>query len=334
MKRDSFEAYRANAPLIRQVWRRLERRMRAYPGPIAEFGRQFLESVGGDGERYFSSARATPLLHLPIWLGRGLPRTQLNQVLEATALLYFYVRIQDDVLDEPLTRGHPDWLLLGNCLIWDASQIFVGCSARAGYHRECRARFGEFSSATAAERAQLLMPRVAYSRARFVQHTRKAAVAELPLLAILALSDRWSERTHARSLIRMLGQAYALVNDVQGFEPDLAASHETFLIAELRATLPREQRRDVTSLRRALVESDILHNTLKNAMEWQRRALLPARKLDLSEFSAYTSERIAWLESWSRELLLARLAHVIDRTHSSPVSPKGSSWPQRRRRKQ
>jgi hypothetical protein len=308
--------------------------MNAYPGSIARFGSQFMKSVGGNGERYFSSARATPLLHLPIWLGRELPRPQLIRVLEAIALLYFYVRIQDDVLDEPLTRGRADWLLLGNCLVWDASQIFFGCSARADYHRECRARFGEFSSATAAERAQLLMPRSSYSHASFAQHSRKAAVAELPLLAILASSDRWSERKHARSLIRTLGQAYALVNDVQGFEPDLAASHETFLIAQLRATLPRARRRDGASLRRALLDSEVLQNTLMNAIQWQRRALVPARKLKLPEFPAYTSERIAWLERWSRELLLARLAHVIDRTHSSAASQKGTTWPQRRRRKQ
>jgi hypothetical protein len=311
---DSLSVYQSNAHLIRSTWKRLEKRLTGYPGGIGRMGKDFMKREGGDGQQYFSSPQSTPLLHLPIWMARDISSNTLLKVLEATALLYFYVRIQDDVLDEPLTRGRPEWLLLGNCLIWDATSVFFTISSRPTYHRACGRALGEFSRATAAERVQLLEPRRRYSLKSFQNHAAKAAIAEIPLLSVLAIRDRWAMRPHVEKVVRLLGQAYGLINDIYGFRSDLAASHETFLISELRASQSKSQRKSGPRLMHTLMRTEIIERNIELAIRLHTRANAAAMALGMSAFPEYTDQRTEWLRLWSRQITLARLAYAVRST--------------------
>jgi hypothetical protein len=311
MKHTTLEVYARNAPLVREVWRRLERRLREYPGQIGRHGAAFLKSIGGDGEHYFSSLRATPLLHLPIWMARGLSRRELVPLLEAAGLAYFHARIQDDVLDEPLTRGKPEWLLLSNCLIWDATSAFLDCSARADYRRYCREAMAEFSRATATERRVLLRPNPRYAIRSFAGHAGKAALAAIPLYAVAALQGDWAKMRHVMPLVRTLGMAYGLTNDLQGLERDLAAGHSTFLITELKRRAPARTFEDPRMVERALYQTDVVERMLGRAIRYHERARPLGRRLGMSAFSDYTDERTRWLRGWTREATLGRLAQAI-----------------------
>jgi hypothetical protein len=310
MERTTLEVYSRSARLVREVWKRLERRLEKYPGEIGRYGATFLRSIGGDGERYFSSPRATPLLHLPIWMAKGMTERELVPLLEATALAYFHARIQDDVLDEPLTRGKPEWLLLSNCLIWDATSAFLDCSTRADYRRHCRDALAEFSRATASERRVLLRPDPRYAIRSFAGHAGKAALAAIPLYAVAARQGDWAKMRHVMPLVRTLGMAYGLTNDLQGLERDLAAGHSTFLITELKRASPAT-REDPIGIEQALYRTDVVERTLGRAIRYHERARPFARLLGMSEFSDYTDERTRWLRGWTREATLGRLAQAI-----------------------
>jgi hypothetical protein len=311
MEPATLEVYARSARLVREVWRRLERRLKAYPGQIGRYGATFLKSIGGDGERYFSSSRATPLLHLPIWMASRLTQGELVPLLEASGLAYFHARIQDDVLDEPLTRGRPEWLLLSNCLIWDATSVFLDCSTQAGYRRLCRAALAEFSRATATERRILLRPDPRYAIRSFAGHAGKAALAAIPLYAVAARQGDLAKMRHVMPLVRTLGMAYGLTNDLQGFERDLAAGHNTFLITELKRRALPATVEGPAGVEQALYRTDVVERTLARAIRYHDRARPFARLLGMSSFSDYTDQRIRWLRGWTREATLGRLAQAI-----------------------
>src|SRR5690606_27795560 len=158
-ERRLMRVYQEHEALIHRLWDRLERRVAAYPTEIARQGKSFFVHIQARERRYFSREGTPPLLYLPIWLGRGVDRRRLLDVLEATALLYFYVRIQDDNLDEPETRGHRDWLLLGNAFVWDALEGFRRCTSDRRFWRLASRAWTTFTEATAAERTELGRPR-------------------------------------------------------------------------------------------------------------------------------------------------------------------------------
>lgn len=306
-----MRVYAENDKLIRATWERIERRMARYPAALNGLGSRFLRRIGRDRVAYFSSPRATPLLHLPLWLGEGLARTRLLDVLEPTALAYFYVRIQDDVLDEPESRGEADWLLLGNAFLWDALDGLRRCSSDRRFWRLSEAAWLQFTDATAAERRQVLGPQRQYSEAAFRAHARKVAVAEIPLYAIMALRGDWSGVRCVTPLIRLLGRAYGLVNDIQGMRPDTASGHTTFVLSTLAREV-RTRRRNRPHDDPAL-ETDVLERMLSRAMALHEQARPIAHNLGMRRFDAFTDERVAWLERWSREISLARLASAASR---------------------
>ncbi len=310
---ERLEVYERSAPIVREVWRRLDERLTGYPGRIGRLGAAFLKSIGGDGERYFSGPRATPLLHLPIWMARNVPERRLFSVLEATALAYFYARIQDDVLDEPLGRGRPLWLLLGNCLIWDAAEVFFACSESTAYRRACRRALGEFSRATAVEQELVLRHGARYAMSSFVRHSGKAALAEIPLYAVAALQGDFSRARHVAPLVRTLGEAYGLTNDIQGFRRDIAHGHRTFLVAALSRRVAPSKRRDAAALEKALFESDLVERALGRAIRLHERARPSAEALGMRAFTDYSEQRAGYLRRLSGEVSLARLAHAVSR---------------------
>jgi hypothetical protein len=310
--------YAENDPMIRRLWRRIERRLPRYPGALGELGSEFLDSLAENRAGYFSGDRAAPLVHLPLWLGKGLPGKALLDVLEPTALAYFYVRIQDDVLDEPGSRGKPAWLLLGNALLWDALEGLRRCSAEPRFWRLAGAAWNRFSDATAAERGALFAGQRRYADAAFRAHARKVALAEIPLYAVLALRGDWSGTRHVERLVHLLGCAYGLANDIQGLDPDAAAGHHTYVLSRLDLEVPA--RTAAGRPHERALQTDLLERVLAQAIDLHEQARPVAHALGLDRFDDYTDERIAWLRRWSDEISLARLARAVEHRH---VRPKG-----------
>lgn len=304
--------YEENQDIINRVWARIERRWRAYPSGLRALTRDLVSMLGPKPEAFFTGPDASPLLHLPIWLaGRSIQRS-LPELLEATALAYLFVRIQDNVIDEPETRGKPPLLLLGNLLLADALALLVGFTRSRIFWRCAREAWAVFSEVTERERRQV-SSLTAYPRAAFRRHSRKVALARIPLYAVLARSRRAqpSSLQLVDRFIDGLGHAYGLVNDVLGFSRDLTAGTNTHLLSAARATLPRSEWQDPKAVERALIAEPFFETFLGRAIAIHRRLLPVGLALGIRGMHLFTEERIARIEHHIRQMATLRLAAAL-----------------------
>ncbi len=313
-----MKCYRKNQPILDQVWDRLQRRLRGYPGVLGTLAAEFRTTLGRKPARYFSGPDAAPLLHLPLWLARPGTRRALPDLLEATALAYFFVRIQDNVLDEPVTRGRPPLLLLGNVFLADALAMTARFVNGEPFWQRARQAWQIFALETEAERRWLAQGRP-YGWAAFRRHARKVALARIPMHAVLMREGRSDARTLALvdRLIDLMGQSYGLVNDVLGCHRDLMAGTRTFLLASAGATLRASARRDTAALRQAVLARPWFEQFLTRAIRVHRRALPVGVALGVREMAAFTEERVARIEWHLRRASVLRLAVALAPTRTA-----------------
>ncbi len=299
-----MKVYDENAGTLGQVFDRLEERVEALPPHLRGQGRAFLTWAG---RGYFTQPDAAPLMHLPLWMPQAVaPEVQLD-LLEATALAYAYVRIQDNVIDEPGTRGHPPLLLLGNVFLWDALALWRRhTDARfEGLAREAWVVFSEF---TEAERAQL-QRRDGYSAHAFARHAQKCAMAELPLYAVMSVAGDWTAVDEVAPLVHGLASSYGCVNDVLGWERDLASGGNTYLLARARALVGADAPPDEVA--RALVGSPLMEEMLLAAESHLASCQEPARRLGLRRFDAFHHARRLRLQDIQARVSVLRLANLL-----------------------
>jgi len=309
--------YEKNQELVVAVWRRIERRWRAYPPGLRALARDLVVTLGPKPQAFFSGPDAGPLLHFPIWLAGTSVQKSLPDLLEATALAYLYVRIQDNVIDEPATRGKPPLLLLGNLLLADAMALLGAFTGSPSFWQRAKAAWELFSEETERERRQI-STKGPYTVAAFRRHSRKVALARIPLYAVLARAkrDRATSLRRVDQLIDCMGQAYGLVNDVLGFTRDLASGANTHLLATARATLPSAQQHDSKAVERVLMAQPLFERFLEQSIGLHRRALPIGEALGIRVMRTFTDERIARIEHHTRQMTTLRLAAAL-----APANP-------------
>lgn len=305
------------------AWALVEGRLAALPPPLDALGRHFLGSVsaGGTGYRaYFSGALASPLVLLPLWLRERFhqesphtaPSHEVAVRLAAAAMWgYFYIRIQDNALDE--ASSHRAHLLLGNVCGMEMVQLFSEAAGSSSLFREQSAQaWLDFTRWTLAEHAQLLSDEP-YTEELFIQHCNKVAFARVPALAVCVLAGHPELQRPVEQLLLQLGVAYGLVNDALGWPRDLENHHRTYLLARAGYlhSEPGEAARE--RLRPLLYEGGLLMQTLEQAALWQRRAAETAATLGLAPFPSYTQERLALLDKLVNEVNLLSLQRALSR---------------------
>jgi len=333
-----FPSYLAKQPEIDAAWQLCEHRLACLPAPLDELGARFLRSIADSvvaHRAYFSIPIAPPLLYMPLWLSdtlgsRGeLPSNAeptLPWILAGTIFGYFYIRIQDDTIDEP-ARADPELLLFGNTCFTSMVVMYrdaLEALAEPFFQAFDRA-FLDFSRHTLAEQ-RAVRSADPYPTTLFEEHADKVAFARTPLLAVATLARRLDLEEPIAELVHRLGIAYGLANDLLGWPRDLRAGHRTHLLAEAGlerraldeiAALPdgptKDAARDALAeqLRHALYEGGRLHDTARRAIEAHHHAAAAAQTLGLLGFEAFTSERVAWLEALDREVLTLTLRRVL-----------------------
>ena len=303
-----MQAYTANAPAIDRLWRRLRARIAAYPPGLRELGESFLAWAGPG---YFSQPDAAPLLHLPLWLPRPLAPEVLDVLLEATALAYAYVRIQDNVVDEPETRGHPPLLLVANGLLWDALELYRR-HGDAQFWAHAREAWFTFSEMTEAERRQVTRPGP-YPHAAFVAHAQKCALAEVPLYACMAASGDWSGVEEVPRLVHALGRSYGAVNDVMGHARDLQSGARTWLLAAAESALAAAGNAapSPAEVLGELHRGPHLDALLGEAITTLADAEAAAARLGMPAFAGFAAERSARLADLRARLTFLRLGAAL-----------------------
>jgi hypothetical protein len=313
-----MNCYARTRTRLARVVNRVFRRVCALPPPLRQLGMEWWRALGPKPQHYFSSEDSPPLLYLPVWLAEGVAVAdgpaagrRLDAILEATALLYFHTRIQDDVLDEPLTRGRSAHLLLGNVLEWQGWAILRELPLSDGFWAHAATAWQVFSSETAAERAQV-HSRGPYPAARFRRHARKVALARIPLHAVQDLVGRPAP-ARVNLFVDRLGEAYGLVNDVLGVERDLKAGLRTYLIASVAQGLPVRERPTPARLRRALLERPHLESFLDEAIRLHQRVVPMGEALGIRCMAGFTADRIARLRHHQTRALGLRLGYALAR---------------------
>ncbi|GDX83038.1 hypothetical protein LBMAG42_48490 [Deltaproteobacteria bacterium] len=304
-----MQVYAENATTVERLWVRLNARIDAYPPALRQLGQRFL-SWAGPG--YFSMPDAAPLLHLPIWLGRDVPPDTLDDILEATALAYAYVRIQDNVIDEPEGRGHPPFLLLGNALLWDAMSGFRKHGNDSFWERSRRAWL-DFSEFTELERRQLQTDD-RYTHADFVAHARKCALAEVPLYAVMSARGDWAGAEAVPRLVHALARSYGCVNDVMGHVRDLESGAKTYLWSEVRASATRGTPGATAPpelLRAELASGGVMDSLLAEAAATLNDARVAAAELEIPTFDRFADQRAARIAELQLRLAFVRLTSAF-----------------------
>jgi hypothetical protein len=296
--------YQENAPVLDAVFCRLGARVSQYPRHLREQGEAFLAWAGPG---YFSQADAAPLMHLPLWMPQTLPADVMADLLDATALAYAYVRIQDNVIDEPTGRGNPPMLLLGNAFLWDALALWRR-HTDATFEAHARRAWLEFSDLSEAERRQLLHTD-GYPHAEFARHAGKCAMAEVPLYAVMSAAADWRGAEAVPTLVHGLARSYGCVNDVLGWERDLQSGANTYLLARARALAGPGASPE--AIRRALLVSPLLEELLTEAQATLSACRGPAEALGLRRFEAFMGERTTRLGELHTRVTLVRLSTLL-----------------------
>lgn len=326
---EPFPSYLEKQPEIDAAWTLVERRFASLPAPLDELGARFLQSIaqGPAGHRsYFSSPLAPPLLYMPLWLAKGLrAEGALPAILAGTMQGYFYIRIQDDALDEP-ARADREMLLLGNaCIAAMFDHYRQALGAHAAFWGAFERAFLLFSQRTLAEGRAVRADGPAPEE-HFAEHAEKVAFARVPLLAVAALAEKLELEGSIGSLVNTLGLAYGIMNDALGWPRDLEAGQRTRLLtqaglgrADLEAVAreaegaPREAAREALAerLRQQLYEGLLLHRSLEEAILCHRKTAEAAAVVGLPGFEAFTAERIAWIEALDRQVLAATMKRAL-----------------------
>jgi hypothetical protein len=325
-------SYLAKSASIDAAWELCEARLAALPTPLDELGTRFLASIGngvGGHRLYFSTPLSPPLLYMPLWLADGLrergrlpsgAEEALVKIVAGTMLGYFYIRIQDDAIDEP-TRADAELLLLGNALFTGMVRMYRDAlpDRDAPFLEAFDRAWSDFSRLTLAEQ-RAVRGADPYPAALFEEHADKVAFARVPMLAVAAIAGTLDFEASITSLVRRLGVAYGLTNDAFGWPRDLAAGQRTYLLAaagleraDLDAVAREPESREALAerVRSRLYEGGQLRRVLREAGEWHRRAAEDASAMGLAGFDAFTAERLAWLEAMDRQVLASTLKRAL-----------------------
>lgn len=314
------------AAAINAAWDIIECRLAELPPALAALGQRFFDKVSepDSGYRsYFSRPRSAPLLHIPFWLylrlkregalGEASAERALYTILAATMWGYIFIRIQDDLLDDPQC-AELDLSLFGNVCCAEMYRLYRSALPEAeDFWRGFDRAWLTFSAATLEERAQVLSDQP-YPRTLFENHARKVAFAQIPALAVAALAGQNQWEALIVELIDRLGVAFGLINDVMGWPRDLRSGQRTYLLAEAgwsHGSTAGSIEEIEAQLRKVLYDQGLLRAFLDEAVAWFRRAEQSARALGLVEFDAYLQQLLAYLEEQKRPIALITLQRLL-----------------------
>jgi len=222
---------------LRAAWDRLEEEVSALPSPLEVEGWVALQAMaerngGGGASAYFDHPRAYPTPQVICWLGETyLPDEPefVEAVLTAALWLFLFVRLEDDVLDDPTPRR--DSLLFGNVCVQRGLRglIHLLCGDDA-FLDEVDAAWTTFSAATAWERCKHWGAPRPYPADHLDRLGEKFAPIRLPVGAILHRGGKGHLVSAYARALQDLGTAVQMSNDLANRYEDLQAGNLTYFL--------------------------------------------------------------------------------------------------------
>jgi hypothetical protein len=224
---------------------------------------------------------------------------------EATLALYIYVRIQDDIVDEPDEIDRADVFVM---------EVFHGASQRAfaraldgnptffAFQEEVMDRFAgaalwevdAFHSAASAE-------------IDLVQTGQKFLPMAVPLGAVALLAQRSIHLPRIAEFVTHLGTGLQMVNDVLNVRQDHANKRLTPVLKWLYADEAQFEDDTSTRIRLKLLASEVLYRALDRARAALRNAERIAQDMDAPKLAAVAANRAEFVQSVTSRLLALHL---------------------------
>ncbi len=181
---------------------------------------------------YFLGPAAQPVLQLPRWVdasGEPAGEEVVSGAVEAAAMGYLHVRVQDDFMDEGV--GEP-------------AEVMVLSDGLFGRHTALLARivgwregfWGLFESLWAGYGEGALLERELFARGEGYDEVAFAGVVQrsyplmLPGAAVLARQGRWDQIGELRGFVEALVAAHQRFHDLVDAEKDLDLGNATYIV--------------------------------------------------------------------------------------------------------
>lgn len=273
---------------------------------MAQFCVRWKQMNGGNSlETALSSSLATPgpalMEALRHDLGISLNDTRLSAIARGTLALYYYVRVQDDIVDEPklFDRGYVY-----------VAEVFSGASVRA--FAEVLADYPHFFAfhestmrafASAATWEIDVYRQGLATQDDLVRIGQKFLPMVIPLGALALLADNNFDLDALVEFVTCFGTGLQMLNDILNIKEDHIEKRLTPILRWLyeggRATPSCEAQ----SIRLILLSDTALEQGLNCAREAIARAELIALKLRTPELAAIVRHQAALIESIPTQLL-------------------------------
>lgn len=285
------------------------------PELAASFGR-FAERIhlfDQEGPGYFGHPLALPVIQLPVWAAQAARRrgariadAAVMDAVEAAALGYLHVRLQDDLLDEGVGEPAEVSLLATALLLRHEALLRRSAGTRQAFWERYAAVWAGYAEAMLFERA-LFQREGVTTEAQFLRVLDRSQPLELPPAAILAGAGRcaapgWSEALPR--LVRDLARAHQLFMDLVDVFKDQRNGNRTLVLNRL-------ERAGAGSLAAALLGPQGLDAVVAEAGEALDAAEQEARALDWPALIGFIAARRAAMRSAQDDFFRAFFAQII-----------------------
>lgn len=226
-----------------RVFTEIESTVARWPASIVKLWRYlkgYLDSVSstGDYKDFFNyPVHSFPALPLHWWLESGLDlkkrRSDVTEIAKSTLFYYFYLRIQDNVIDEP-ESFNSEFLIFGNECIREVFSIyhklFPPKSELWLYFNQI---WTEYSDIAMWDLEKIWSGAGETTEEDMLLLGRKFLPAAIPCVALAFLGRTEEIADSLVTMIENLGVGTQLLNDFLGMEKDLIHGKSTFLISGL-----------------------------------------------------------------------------------------------------
>ena len=283
---------------------RLEDRIRASGPALSTRVLAWMDALApGDGPRWaaFTHLRSFPMLALPWWAEEGLagaadPALQEDQAFSSMAA-YFYIRLMDQVMDEPNAPERPLLPALGVFHLAFLEPYRTCFAGDHPFHDDLAALWTRSAAVTLHDAVLDDIDEGAFLAAG----GRKQCAARIPVQAVLHRHGRLDRAPDWERFFERYGRWHQMENDVFDWKEDLERGRTTFFLSEAR----REAARGRAASATAWILRDGLRWAFERQESWWRDAVAAAEALACPPVQTYLSARKAESDGRRDRLLAA-----------------------------
>ena len=290
-------------PSLSALWRKFEGRMAAC-------------STQGHYREFFERPRHSfPALPLHWWIEEALGSQAGNARTEHlafnTLLLYFYLRIQDNLIDEDEEREDRQFLYLCNPFIRSFFTIYQEIfPSRSPFWGSFNAIWDEFSEVSAQEK--MAGSTCSVTEAEVLRLGSKLLPGAIPAVAMAHMAGREDDAEAIVEMIRWLGLGIQLMNDFFNWRTDLALGHETYFLDRLCRHQGQNLHDRMAAVYQAMLRSPLLNNYLCRAIDAHRQAWKEAAPLGGETFRSYIEYKIDLIDEIRKNIIRGQIEAAFD----------------------